>query len=288
MIAAHGRVKKIALFAGCLLLPRVFADGDHAGRARVAKGAARRGAQVVAGTQERPAAPVRAGRPAPRAAPATPAAAVRPAVHGTPATPAAAADRRLHRQRRQLRQRRQTGGPPAPLVTPGAPATPAAADRRDGTGGRGGGTGGAGSTGTGGQAGKRGARRRQRRQAGGTAGQGGGGGAPAERPARAAPAGTVRPARSSRPPTRRRFSSARMCNAALSIVQCTHLVSASLVLRLPDVGQRHDRARQDPSAVGRGRMHAGHHLPGVLCINPGTKAACVPANSGDLCIRGTN
>ena len=29
---------------------------------------------------------------------------------------------------------------------------------------------------------------------------------------------------------------------------------------------------------------AGIICPAVVCINPGTKAACVPANSGDLCM----
>jgi hypothetical protein len=74
-----------------------------------------------------------------------------------------------------------------------------------------------------------------------------------------------------------------MCNAALSVEQCTHLVLASLTCTcqvwVNDTTEL-DKIHGQWNAAGCTTAVC----PAALCINPGTHAACVPANSGDLCM----
>ena len=78
-----------------------------------------------------------------------------------------------------------------------------------------------------------------------------------------------------------------MCNAVLTVVQCTHLVQSALTCGCPmgvtDTTEL-EKIKGQWDAAG---CTPGSVCPAVLCINPGTAAACVPANSGDLCV-GTN
>jgi len=78
-----------------------------------------------------------------------------------------------------------------------------------------------------------------------------------------------------------------MCNAAQSSQQCINLVLSSLscgcqtwVKNTTELDAIH--AQWDAAGCT-----GGIACPAIACVNPGTRANCIPMDSGDFCV-GTN
>jgi len=76
---------------------------------------------------------------------------------------------------------------------------------------------------------------------------------------------------------------ARKCSSILTVLQCTHLVLSSLTCGcqtwVNDTTEL-DAIQAQWNAAG---CTGGIVCPAIACINPGTRANCVAANSGDIC-----
>jgi hypothetical protein len=78
------------------------------------------------------------------------------------------------------------------------------------------------------------------------------------------------------------FVQARMCNASVSTLQCTHLVVSSLTCGCS--GWVNDTSALDPIAAQWNAAGCTSQACPVACIAPGTRGTCLGINSGDVCM----
>jgi hypothetical protein len=76
---------------------------------------------------------------------------------------------------------------------------------------------------------------------------------------------------------------ARMCSANLTVLQCTHLVLSSLSCGCQTWVNDTTEIDAIKAQWDTAGCTGGIACPLIACVNPGTHANCVPANSGDLC-----